>query len=389
MADPKEKKNESEKGWWSSITGAFKEAHDRRARQEAPIEIYDPDPEPPYVRSRQQDDPGYYPPTEIDVDRPASPTQRKSSQNNSAAVVIPTSAFKEVAQNRADRLIYSVPQRVDAIFRIITKGDPVSYPVMVNLLGSESGFKNVKSETGATGIGQFTGDSFMERLYKSRTLMPSKYDAIISKIERHDIAKEAEHAKAIKEHRKENYVSPVYDYRIAGKTQAERTKNYENVMNLKSDILVSSIAAREHIRDTLTDARQRFEAGIEGKIKHIESTYSPLPQERLKRLREELERPWTVADAKIVYVCGARGGAKLLLAVADIATKDHRILDYTDPHVVRNNQRLFAEDNKNLNPQQFMDSIRQKVGDIVMPDNLSRPTNSHIGQLAALQTIRP
>lgn len=320
----------------------------------------------------------------IAVVAPVAPAANNTPSTNFKVVTTPAKTARSDS-----KIIYSVPPHIDIIFHEIARrhhsGDQSRYPLLVNVLGSESGFKNVSSPTGATGVGQFTESTFLESVYHIRSLMPQRYQATLSHIEKYDLAKEKEdrrvealRQKGIKV--KSEYKDTEYHYRVTGKTREERKTNYKNIMALRNDPYVSSYAADYYIDAITVDGHLRFQKGIDAKIAAI-LKYPEQPKERLAILHEQRERDFITADIKILYVAGAYGGSRLLLAAADIATANHRIVDYTEERVARNNQSIFTENGKNMNPSQFMTYITNRVGNtVIRTNNSQRPGTTRTTQ---------
>ncbi len=255
---------------------------------------------------------------------------------------------------------YKVPESIAPLLQEITKGDPISYSIMVNVLGSESGFKaNAKSPTGVSGIAQMTNGTLYETLHRIKKLLPQKYRKIVDD----NIMNE----RTVDDDGTVKYVARIKD---GGDRDAVHT--------LKKEPVVALIAAREHIRSSTEDGKSRFRKAIEGKISWLthlhEENGDPLPTERIAALEKELDRPFTAADVKTFYVCGATGGAGLLAALAEPGAKNHKAADYAPAHVVANNPNVFNDEKgRPRNIVDFYKYIEDKVGNEPLPENLTRP----------------
>ncbi len=292
---------------------------------------------------------------------------------------------------------YKIPDpEADAYLRQITKGDPVSYELMLNIGGSESGFKDVCSPTGACGYFQFTEGTFIERAYLDQGLLDPKHKKVLSKIIQYDYAALKEQQRVALEHAQGNKkatvqkVDAVYKYRIAGNTPEERAANRAKILELRHDKFVSLRTGHEHVRSSLIDARGRFVEGIIAKIDCLtDKTKHPVvPKERVEQLRAELERPFTIADAKLAFLGGGRGGTGLVVAMADPATANHKASDYISQRTVTSNPHVFVVNEKHLTPLQLRAYIVERVGDMQIPSNLQRPNSSKPQRPATTRTTQ-
>ncbi len=285
------------------------------------------------------------------------------------------STFTEARENTIhEGRAYSVPDNFDPVLRAITKGDQISYELMVKVLGSESNFDNdAVSHSGAFSAGQFVTSTFHQRAWENRNLLSAEHRTIVeANLEEYDRAKENEAALAKAENRDPRYVPPDPKWRIKEGGSAEAIKN------LSKNEYVVSVLAREQIREGLIDGEERFRNLVEKRLNWLKNPKNPehLPENdpRIQRLQEHLDRPMTFTDAKTFYVMGAKGGAQLLLAYADTETQDHRARDYTTQTVVENNKPLFEHpDGRNRSVPEYMDYMHERVGNKPLPDDLTRP----------------
>jgi hypothetical protein len=254
-------------------------------------------------------------------------------------------------KNTADRFAdYHVPPNIDTILREITDGDAVSYEMMVAILGSESGFKNVNSHTGARSYGQWTGAPFLERLRRDYKVLPQYAQDRITQINATPMKGTKEQKAEIRDQKRNALLKLAYDPRIA------------------------LTCSREYIREMVTEADRLFRQGLQEKIAFISVKY-PAAQtvERLKVLHAELERRLTIADAKLVYFAGASGAAKVMLANADINTHHQGILGYIPAHVVKNNKNVFnREGGGTLTAPELIGYMAKRVGNAEIPRNLNQ-----------------
>lgn len=243
--------------------------------------------------------------------------------------------LKELARNFSEASGgrgYKVPEDIKPILERITKGDAISYKIMGALIGSESGFRNVKSNTGASGYGQFTFQTLKETAWKNRNNMPSEYKNIIEK----------------NMHRVNVGGRLKYNIKSGGSESAIR--------KLATEAEPGLILAKEYIRMAVKEGRGYFRNFMEEKIDHIKANYDPLPEERLENLQEHLKRGMTVLDAKTFYMCGPYGGAMLMAANAEPSAQGQRALDFTKYYVARANWPVFYKGQKETNVRDFIEA---------------------------------
>ena len=269
---------------------------------------------------------------------------------------------------------YYVPENYESVLKQVTEGDPVSYELMVKILGSESNFDNeAVSTSGAFSAGQFVSTTFYQRAWENRGKLKAENRAIIeANLEEYDKAAEDETALAKEEKREPRYVAPDPKWRI------REGGDKDAIMALAKNEYVVSVLAREHIRQSLISGKTRFRSLVEERLNWLTKPTNPdrLSDDhpRVVRLREHLERPLTFTDAKTFYLCGARGGAELLLAYADLETQDHRAKDYTTETVAKNNKLVFEHSNgSDRSVPAYMDYMHERVGNQPLPENLTRP----------------
>ncbi|MDH5723296.1 MAG: hypothetical protein OEY94_08265 [Alphaproteobacteria bacterium] len=325
-----------------------------------------------------------------------------------------SSCSKDVQKARGD-LLYNVPADLRDLLFELCQESGIPYVVAANLIGSESGFKNAKSTTGARGICQFTGDTLYERLYKSKDKLPDYAQKIVEdNIERYKKDPKAEH--------------PEYKYRIKEvenikgkskeKIKEEKIKREKAVLALAEDKKVALVLGFDHMLFCLKEGTRVYKERLEDRIKwmnlnryagilketedKIEAAKPNLSTEELELLKKELRkeeeikaveidkeleprlnemtaeinREMTAIDLKIFYVCGASGGATLLEALADSEKQNHRALDYVLPSVVKANPELFFKKNskgeeKPRSLTEFRDHIKGLVGEMPVPRELT------------------
>lgn len=224
---------------------------------------------------------------------------------------------------------YKVPAEYARILRNATAGSPLSFDIMVQLIGSESGFKaHATSETNALGMGQFTGATLREALWNNKDRLSRSAQRVIEKnIERYNSADEGE--------------SPLYKYRI------KKGGNKDALEKLAKNPEVAIVLACEYGKDALRDGENRYRSAIASRIKflhdHPEKNDDP---QRMARLQHHLHRDLTSTDLKIIYMAGPRGGSKILFAYADSKNLNQRASDYTADIVTRGNPNVFFKDDE-------------------------------------------
>lgn len=297
---------------------------------------------------------------------PASRMFNESAQRNGKTARTPAIEYS-VPKNqiRYAGLHYDVPEQYQRVLKKVTHGDPIGYDVMVKVLGSESGFKNQSSHTGAFSVGQFTLSTFLETAYVNRDKLSAKQRAVIEKnIERYNAAKKPKGAT--------EDPLPVWKYRVA-------KHGDENVLRTMSkNPEVVAVLAREHMRIATKTGQDMLHDALQTRIRFMKSddydgkrdrTY----YQRIQNLEYHLSRPMTSADVKIFYLCGSRGGSQLLAAVADPKAHDKKSADYTTKGVVSSNPDVFYKPDGNARSVMDLHSyIQYRVGNIPLPRNLDR-----------------
>ncbi len=250
---------------------------------------------------------------------------------------------------------YKAPQNIERLLRDVTKGDRnVSYEVMHCLLGSESGFKNVKSHSGAVGIGQWTEGPFLERLLKIKKFLSDDERKIANNVQSHWVKPKGE--------------KPYLVFEGKGKTPEQKSANRAAALALRTNDRVALIATREDIRAKIDEAKEEYRHSIKVTLNWLENTSEGRVQkDRIKHLKEQLRRPWTVTDVKIVYFAGVRGGVQLLAAYADPARHEDEAGKHTASIVVTNNDSVFVDHGRSRTVAQFMDYMEDRVGSEALP----------------------
>jgi hypothetical protein len=230
--------------------------------------------------------------------------------------------------SKVSGLRYAVPEDMWALILGATRDSFISPIVAANVLGSEGGFKShAKSPTGATGISQFTSDTFLETVFLNKSKLSPAYRKIIEdNMVAHNTAK-AGH-------------KPVYEYRI------KPGGNENAVLDLRNNPEVAIPMGIKHMEWIAINGWKLYQKRLDAKINHIEMTYPhPLPTERLRILREHSKRPMTAADLKTFYVCGIGGGSEMLASDAEkTITTTQKASDYTKKYVVDNNLPMFKKE---------------------------------------------
>jgi hypothetical protein len=222
---------------------------------------------------------------------------------------------------------YKVPPEYAKILRNATQGSPLSFDIMVQLIGSESGFKaHATSETNALGMGQFTGATLREALWNNKDRLSRGAQRVIEKnIERYNSADEGE--------------SPLYKYKI------KKGGSKDALEKLAKNPEVAIVLACEYGKDALRDGENRYRSAIASRIKFLhENPEKNDDPHRMARLQHHLHRDLTSTDLKIIYMAGPRGGSKILFAYADSKNLNQRASDYTADIVTRGNPNVFFKD---------------------------------------------
>lgn len=252
-------------------------------------------------------------------------------------------------------LSYDLPASVlQAIHQATT--DSNARQMMVQLIGSESGGRNINSPTGARGIGQFTGAALRKNLYRNVDILPRNAQKIV----RDNIA-------PVNVAPKDK--DPIYEYQIKSGGNA----NAVNALAHRPDVAVPMV--REHVYGALDSGERLFRGALQerlGWLNNPNNINRPTPadgkawaahQARVEALEYHLNRPMTVMDAKTFYMCGYRGGAELLVAAADPKTHDHRAGDYTTDGVRRANKAVFYhEDGRARSVTEYVAYMAERVG---------------------------
>lgn len=273
------------------------------------------------------------------------------------------------------------PLSADQHLALYRQYSPLTH-IMDRLIFSESGNDpDAVSHTGARGLGQFTGATFLEQLYKNRDKLPDSYDRITENVVKY----RKNQAKWEKDKRN---VRPIWSYKIKD--------GYDNdtVMDLAHDPVVSEILSTEFVKMLVKQARDdgRFESSLSRLIRAMENSgkyNSAEGQSRINAMKEHLDRPLTSADIKTLYVFGLSGGIEALVAYADPLKASHRASDYTTSHVVRSNPDIFYYHDSNGNRHarslaQLRDYFVERVGDIPVPQTLN---SSQLTQFMAAQKV--
>ena len=222
---------------------------------------------------------------------------------------------------------YKVPAEYAKILRNATAGSPITFDIMVQLIGSESGFNaHATSDTNALGMGQFTGATLREALWTNKDRLSRSAQRIIEKnIERYNTADKDE--------------APHFKYKI------KKGGSKDALAKLAKDPEVAIVLACEYGKDALRDGENRYRSAIASRIKflhdHPEKNDDP---QRMARLQHHLHRDLTSTDLKIIYMAGPRGGSKILFAYADSKNLNQRASDYTADIVTRGNPNVFFKD---------------------------------------------
>jgi hypothetical protein len=241
--------------------------------------------------------------------------------------------------------------------------------IMDRLIFSESGNDpDAVSHTGARGLGQFTGATFLEQLYRNKDKLPDSYDTITDNV--------IKYRKNQKQWEKDKRnVRPIWSYKVKDGYDKDR------VMNLAHDPVVGEILSTEFVKNLVEQARDRgrLEGSLSTLISAMENSgkyNTPEGAARIDAMKEHLGRPLTSADIKTLYVFGLSGGIEALVAYADPVKANHRASDYTKSHVVKSNPDIFYYRDSNGNRHarslaQLRDYFVERVGDIPVPKALN------------------
>ncbi len=269
------------------------------------------------------------------------------------------------AQIRFAGLKYDVPENFQRAIQRATHGDPINYNVMVKVLGSESGFNNKSSHTGAFSVGQFTLSTFLETVHQHRDKLSARQRATVERnIERYNVAEKGE--------------DPVWRYRI------RRGGDAKTVRALTQNADVVTVLSREHMRTATKAGADLYRDHLETRINFMRSDKydgerNGAYHQRLAALEHNLNRAMTNADVKIFYLCGSRGGAQLLAAMADPAAQNNRSADYTTQGVVSSNPQVFYNpDGSARSVRDLYHYIAHRVGNSPLPHDLDRPVSRRI-----------
>lgn len=287
------------------------------------------------------------------------------------APVAPGTALSSRGQN------YAVPTSYHAAIKQVTKHTPAMYDVMVQLLGSEGGFKSdAVSPTGAFSAAQFVGPVYFETLYKNAHALGTKTAKLVmGNVEKYDTVDRTNPAN--------KEIKPNYQYRIIPEVRNKKGKvtrkggDEKAILALAKDPVIISKLAFDHASDTLESGMMRYRRNLGSEIQRLKDKGAD--KDRIAIMEEAIERPMTSADLKTMYVGGARGGTGLLVAHADPQNRDKPAADFTDSKVVKANPNVFYHNDKRPKTlDEYKAYIVDRVGDIVIPPMESRMTPEQI-----------
>ena len=304
-------------------------------------------------------------PVEKPIQEPEKNTPEKNTPGTTPPKITPQFNLPEIKLAGRD---YKAPESIDDLIQEATYNDPITYDLMIKIIGSESNFKNVASGTGPKDIAQVTGATAREYLHKNKGIFPTNVQKIISD----NIAEPKPHKYVI----------------TANGSQA-------NIDKLLQKPEISVPLAREIIRGHTIEGERIRKAEIKGRIEWLENPgnpeYGTIPPERIERLKEHLARDPNATDVKTYYLNGAFGGAGILVAHADTKAQNHKAADYIGKtedggvrediiaHVSKNNKPVYYKNGDESKPRsvpEYMTYIAERVGnDIELASDLSRPEN--------------
>lgn len=257
------------------------------------------------------------------------------------------------------QLIHTAPERISSIFARINKNTPTLRDVMVEVLGSESGFDpKAKSKTGARGLGQFTAPTLIERVYLDRHLFPEAAKATADLVYRYNDAKPGQ--------------KPRYKYDVLGDSKKEHKENRKKVLALAYDVETAAIMAQRYIVFNTLHAEAIFRTAVQKKIDTIEKKnlgkpFNEATAARLTALREALVRDLTVADIKQVYTNGVGGGSKTMIANADPVSAKQASKDHAAPAALRYNREFYKAGRQDRTVAETVAHAEELVGNWTVP----------------------
>jgi hypothetical protein len=178
------------------------------------------------------------------VDQNGSRIYKGDKEIKTAILSLPFKDAGIPGNKSSERRLASVqPQDpVSEFMRIYQSNDPLA-PIMDRLIFSESGDNpDAVSHTGARGLGQFVGDTFLEQLWHNKDTLPPSYQNAANAVERY-MVNEAKWKKDTQN------VRPVYGYRV------QSGFNKESVMELAHDPVIGRILSTEYSRHLIEQAR--------------------------------------------------------------------------------------------------------------------------------------